>query len=64
MMVYNWPGNVRELENYMRKLVIFRDPDAIARDLHVRMSRKPPASIRRTDGQVADSRVARTITDT
>jgi two-component system response regulator AtoC len=42
MIAYNWPGNVRELENYMRKLLIFRDPDAIARDLQARMSRKPP----------------------
>src|ERR1035438_10325721 len=33
MMLYNWPGNVRELENYMRKLLIFSDPNAIARDL-------------------------------
>ena len=52
MMVYNWPGNVRELENYMRKLVIFLDPDAIARDLHARMSRKPAASVRPADNQV------------
>jgi two-component system response regulator AtoC len=55
MMVYNWPGNVRELENYMRKLVIFRDPDALARDLHARMNRKPPTSIRPLDVQVTDS---------
>jgi sigma-54 dependent transcriptional regulator, acetoin dehydrogenase operon transcriptional activator AcoR len=32
-----WPRNVRELENYMRKLVIFQDADAIARDLHARI---------------------------
>jgi two-component system response regulator AtoC len=58
MMVYNWPGNVRELENYMRKLVIFPDPDAIARDLHARMSRKPVASVRAADNLVvkAESR--------
>ncbi|MGA2716804.1 MAG: sigma-54 dependent transcriptional regulator [Bryobacteraceae bacterium] len=54
MMVYNWPGNVRELENYMRKLVIFPDPDALARDLHARMSRKPPASIRPADSQAVN----------
>jgi two-component system response regulator AtoC len=53
MMVYTWPGNVRELENYMRKLVIFQDPAAIARDLHARMSRKPPVSLRQPESQVA-----------
>ena len=54
MTVYDWPGNVRELENYMRKLVIFMDPDAIARDLHARMSRKPPASVRSADNHVVN----------
>jgi two-component system response regulator AtoC len=54
MMIYNWPGNVRELENYMRKLVIFQDPDSIAHDLHARMSRKPPASIRTGASLVAN----------
>ncbi len=54
MMVYNWPGNVRELENCMRKLVIFRDPDAIACDLHARMSRKPPASVRSAESHVVN----------
>jgi two-component system response regulator AtoC len=54
MMMYSWPGNVRELENYMRKLVIFQDPDAIARDLQARMSRKPQAPIRTTGSQVAN----------
>ncbi len=52
MAVYDWPGNVRELENYMRKLVIFMDPDGIARDIHVRMNRKPPA-------RAADSHVVK-----
>lgn len=52
MMAYNWPGNVRELENYMRKLVIFQDPDMIARDLHIRINRKPPGSARPAEGQV------------
>jgi two-component system response regulator AtoC len=40
MMTYNWPGNVRELENVIRKYVIFRDPDAIARELHAKATRK------------------------
>ena len=52
MMVYTWPGNVRELENYMRKMVIFPDPDAIARDLHARMSRKPPGLVRAAESHM------------
>jgi two-component system response regulator AtoC len=52
MMAYSWPGNVRELENSMRKLMIFPDPDALAQDLHARMSRKPAASVRPADSQV------------
>jgi two-component system response regulator AtoC len=54
MTVYDWPGNVRELENYMRKLVILKDSEAIARDLHARMSRKPPASVRSADNHVVN----------
>ena len=49
MMLYHWPGNVRELENCMRKLVIFRDSDALAYDLSGRALRKPPTSIRSAD---------------
>src|SRR5262249_52216128 len=41
MMTYHWPGNVRELENYARKLMILRDPDALARELHAKATRKP-----------------------
>jgi transcriptional regulator with PAS, ATPase and Fis domain len=52
MMTYNWPGNVRELENYMRKLVIFEDPDAIAVDLHARISRKKLKTAREGECQV------------
>jgi len=36
---HNWPGNVRELENTIRKLIVLRDPDLVARDLHARSSR-------------------------
>ena len=39
MLTYHWPGNVRELENYVRKLLIFRDPDAVAVELHARSAR-------------------------
>jgi len=36
---YPWPGNVRELENYIRKLLIFRDCDAIAKELRAKTNR-------------------------
>jgi two-component system response regulator AtoC len=41
MMTYHWPGNVRELENYVRKLLIFRSSDTIARELHAKATRAP-----------------------
>ena len=41
LMAYHWPGNVRELENTVRKLMILRNPDAIARELHAKTTRKP-----------------------
>ncbi len=40
LMAYHWPGNVRELENVMRKLIVLRDPDLVARELHAKVSRK------------------------
>ena len=40
---YHWPGNVRELENYLRKLLIFRDCDSIVRDLNAKATRPPLA---------------------
>jgi two-component system, NtrC family, response regulator AtoC len=43
MMTYHWPGNVRELENYVRKLLIFKDSDTIARELHAKATRTPLA---------------------
>lgn len=36
-----WPGNVRELENFARKLLIFPDPAAAARELNERAARRP-----------------------
>jgi two-component system response regulator AtoC len=36
---YHWPGNVRELENYVRKLLIFRDCAAITRELQSKVNR-------------------------
>jgi two-component system response regulator AtoC len=41
MMTYHWPGNVRQVENYIRRLLILRDPDVIARELHAKAIRKP-----------------------
>lgn len=41
---YHWPGNVRELENTMRRFIVLRDPDLIARELHVKKTRKPVAT--------------------
>ena len=51
LLAYDWPGNVRELENYMRRLVIFKDPDVIASELLSRINSKskPVASISRTN---------------
>jgi two-component system response regulator AtoC len=37
---YQWPGNVRELENTVRKLIVLRDPELIAKDLLARAARK------------------------
>ena len=39
MVKYHWPGNIRELENCIRKLLIFRDPGLIARELYAKSSR-------------------------
>src|SRR5579871_1140976 len=41
MMRYRWPGNVRELENVVRKLIVLRDADIIARELHAKVMRTP-----------------------
>ena len=48
MLAYDWPGNVRELENYMRKLVIFNDPDFIASELETRRHRRAATENLRT----------------
>jgi two-component system response regulator AtoC len=40
MMSHHWPGNVRELENFVRKFLILRDPNLLARDLHAQIARQ------------------------
>ncbi len=39
LIQYPWPGNIRELENAIRKLIILRDPDLLARELLERVAR-------------------------
>jgi two-component system, NtrC family, response regulator AtoC len=41
MTAYHWPGNVREMENFIRKFIVLRDPDALARELHAKAMRNP-----------------------
>jgi two-component system response regulator AtoC len=47
MITYHWPGNVRELENFIRKLLVLRNPDVLARELQAKATRKsiPPATV-------------------
>jgi two-component system response regulator AtoC len=40
MMSHHWPGNVRELENFVRKFLILREPDLLARDLRAKIARR------------------------
>jgi two-component system response regulator AtoC len=44
MFNYSWPGNVRELENVVRKLIVLRDPELVARELQLKVRRKPVVS--------------------
>lgn len=40
MLSWHWPGNVRELENFVRKLIIFRDSAYLVRELEDRAKRR------------------------
>jgi two-component system, NtrC family, response regulator AtoC len=33
LLLHDWPGNVRELENVVRKFIVLRNPEIVARDL-------------------------------
>ncbi len=43
MLAYQWSGNIRELENWMRKLLVLRDADSIARELIAKANRSKAA---------------------
>jgi two-component system, NtrC family, response regulator AtoC len=57
LLLHDWPGNVRELENAMRKLLVLRDPDLIARDLSARAARKALQTVPSLDLQGQSERV-------
>ena len=55
MMSHHWPGNVRELENFVRKFLILREPDSLARELHAKIARHSTISATIPEGHAASS---------
>jgi two-component system response regulator AtoC len=53
MMSHHWPGNVRELENFVRKFLILREPDSLARELRGKIARKSLMCATMPDGYTA-----------
>ena len=43
MTEYDWPGNVRELENVIRRFLVLRDANVIARELQAKAARRSTA---------------------
>ena len=55
MLSHHWPGNVRELENFVRKFVILRDPDSLARELRAKIARNSTIGAAIPEGYAAPS---------
>jgi two-component system response regulator AtoC len=62
MSAYQWPGNVRELENFMRKLLILRDPQMLARELAAKSGARAAMSL--SPAVVTPPVIAETVTTT
>jgi two-component system response regulator AtoC len=68
MMSHHWPGNVRELENFVRKFLILRDADRLARELRARINRQSmmfaatPGAYAAPAHQIADRPILEQVT--
>lgn len=38
LLAHDWPGNVRELENFVRRLLVLRDPHIVIRELRAKVA--------------------------
>jgi len=52
MLEYPWLGNLRELENMMRRLLVIRDPDEIARQLLCASAQRVPSALTLGEGSL------------